>query len=86
MNIYHIPENEQKMDEIYAIISSDDKGEGIVSMMTPQGGGLPMVFGHKRMLDMIMPLVKKMSKETGKKLLLVKYIKHEVLEEVTPEK
>ena len=84
MNIYHIPENEQNLDNIYAVLSQDEKGQGIVSIMTPQGG-MPMVFGHERMLEKIKPIVKKMANETGKKILIVKYSKVEVLEEVLGE-
>lgn len=80
MDIYHIPENEQMMDEIYAVLSIDEKGEGICSMMTPQGG-MPMIFGHARMLDKIKPAIEHMAKETGKKLRLVKFKKIEILEE-----
>ena len=80
MNLYHIPENEQKMDEIYVVLSVDDKGEGICSMMTPQGG-MPLVFGHARMLDHIRQIVKGMAKDTGKKIVIAKFTKAEILEE-----
>lgn len=81
MIIYHIPENEQKMDEIYVVLSEDDKGEGICSMMTGQGA-MPMVFGHPRMIELIRPRLQIMARETGKKLKIVKYIKSEILEEL----
>lgn len=77
---YHIPENEQMIDELFAVLSSDDKGEGIVSMMTPNGG-MPMIFGHERNLERMRPLVKKMAQDTGKKLIIVKFKKSKVLEE-----
>ena len=79
--IYHIPENEQMMDEIFAVLSIDEKGEGICSMMTPNGG-MPMIFGHQRMLEVIKPIVRGIALETGKKLRIVKYKKIEVLEEI----
>lgn len=81
MTVYHIPENEQKIDELYVVLSSDHKGEGIVSFMSPMGG-MPMVFGHKRMIDKVRESVKKMSRETGKKLIIYKFVKQEVLEEI----
>lgn len=77
---YHIPENEQMIDELFAVLSSDDKGEGIVSMMTPHGG-MPMIFGHERNLVMMRPLVERMAKDTGKKLIIVKFTKSQILEE-----
>ena len=81
MNFYHIPENEQVMNEIYVVLSEDDKGEGICSMMTGQGA-MPMVFGHPRMIEKIRPVIQMMVRQTGKKLKLVKYTKSEVLEEL----
>ena len=69
MNFYHIPENEQPLNSLYAVISSDEKGEGVVSMMTPQGA-MPLVFGHERNLEIVKPFVKQMAKETGKRLLI----------------
>ncbi len=77
--IYHIPENEQMMDEIYAVLSIDDKGEGICSMMTPQGG-MPMIFGHARMIELMRPMIQEMARDTGKTLRLVKFKKEEILE------
>lgn len=83
MTIYHIPENEQKMDELYVVLSSDEKGEGIVSMTTPMGA-FPMVFGHEKMLHSAKSVALKMAKETGKKLLIVKYTQREIIEEINP--
>jgi len=80
LTIYHMPENEQMMDEIYAVLSIDEKGEGICSMMTP-AGALPMVFGHQKTLNMLRPIIIRMAKETGEKLRLVKFTKSEILEE-----
>lgn len=80
MDIYHIPANEQVMDEIYAILSVDENGEGICSMMTEQGG-MPMIFGHERMIEFVKPIINKMVRETGKTLKLVKYKKIEVIQE-----
>lgn len=79
--LYHLPENEQMMDEIYAVLSVDEKGEGICSMMGPQGA-MPMVFGHDRMLNLIKPFVNQMAKETGRKIRIVKYHSKEILEEI----
>lgn len=81
MTTYHIPKNEQEMNELYVALSSDQNGEGIVSMITEMGG-MPIVFGHPRMLEGMKTVLKQISKDTGKKILLVKYIKKEILEEI----
>ena len=78
-----MPKNEQILNNLYVVLSTDERGEGIVSMMTPQGA-MPMVFGHERMLDGVRKAVKIMAKDTKKKLLIVKYTKSEVLEEILP--
>ena len=79
--IYHIPENEQMMDEIYVVLSHDETGEGICSMMTGHGA-MPMVFGHPRLIEKVRPVIQMMVRQTGKKLRLVKYTKTEILEEL----
>ncbi len=80
MNIYHIPENEQPLDELYAVISTDNNGEGIVSIMLPECA-MPLVFGHKKNIESLRPIIEDISRKTGKKLLLVRYKKSEILEE-----
>lgn len=80
MDIYHIPANEQVMDEIYAVLSVDENGEGICSMMTEQGG-MSMILGHERMIEFVKLIINKMVRETGKTLRLVKYKKIEVIQE-----
>ena len=81
VNIYHIPENQEVMDEIYAVISHDEKGnEGIVSMMTPMGG-MPMVFGHVKMLESVKEVMKQIAKESKQTLRIYKYKKAELLAE-----
>lgn len=83
MTVYHMPKNEQILNELYAVLSTDQRGEGIVSVMTPQGA-MPMVFGHKRMLIAARKAAELMVKDTKKKLIIVKYTKSEVLEEIEP--
>lgn len=79
---YHIPKNEMNMDEIYAVLSSDENGEGIVSANI-DGNNFPLVFGHPRMLKKFKEFAIQMSKDTGKKLLIVKFKRAEILEEIT---
>lgn len=82
MNVYDIPKNEQEMKVIFVVLSRDDDGtEGIVSAMTPMGS-MPMVFGHERMLGNVREALKQMSKDTGRKLHIVKYAKTEEVETI----
>jgi len=80
MTIYDIPKNEMPLKELYVVVSRDEEGnEGIVSAMTPMGG-MPMVFGHKRLIEKIRPTLLQMSKDTGRKLYIVRYKQKEVME------
>lgn len=82
MNIYDIPKNEIPMDYLYVALSLDENGnEGIIAASTPMGS-IPMVFGHERMLDKVKESLRQMSKDTGQKIYLVKYKKHEELEKI----
>ena len=81
MNIYDIPGNQEIMDDLYVVLSKDNNGEGIVSMITPDGA-MPLVFGHKRLLDKIMPIVEQIAKDTGQTLIICKFQKIQVLKEI----
>lgn len=82
MNIYHNPGNEQKMDELYVVLSQDTNGnEGIVSAITEMGA-MPMVFGHERLLAPLREQLKIMSKDTGKTLIIAKFKKSEIIETI----
>jgi hypothetical protein len=83
MNVYLDTKNEHPMEELYVVLSHDPDGnEGIVSAITPMGA-MPMVFGHKRMLDAVRGQLDVMSKDTGRTLIIAKYKKCEVIEKIT---
>lgn len=78
---YIIPENEQKVDCLYAALSTEEKGERIVMMMGAMGV-LPLVFPHKSMLEEVRPLIEKSVKESGRSLSIYKFTCRELLEVV----
>lgn len=82
MPTYHAPRNEQMMDEIYIALSVDENGEGIVSMHIDETH-FPMVFGHKHMIDLLIPTLKQMVKDTGRSIKVFKFKKGELLQEFT---
>lgn len=78
---YDIPKNEYPLTELYVVISRDQDGnEGIISAITPMMGATPMVFGKLKIMDKVRPLLEGVSKETGRKLYLMKYKVAEQLE------
>jgi hypothetical protein len=81
LNIYNIPPNTQEITELYAVLSVDENGEGILSATTAIGS-MPFVFGYEKMIDKVMPLVNQIAKETGKKLRIVKFTNKEIIKEI----
>jgi hypothetical protein len=48
------PPNTHPVDELFAVLSVDAKGNhGIVAVMHPNGGGTPMVVSERRIADML---------------------------------
>lgn len=81
-NKYDITKNEQPMPHLYVVVSRDDDGnEGIVSAITPMGG-MPLVFGYERNIEQVRDLLVQMSRDSGKKLYIVKYKEKEVIETI----
>jgi DUF1009 family protein len=80
---YHTPKNTHPADEIYAVLSKDDGGEGIVSIMTG-AGSMPLVVIDNRILDKAKPYIQHIAKEKGCELYIVKYTKTEILEVIKP--
>lgn len=78
---YDIPPNIAPIDEIYIALSCDKNGEGIVSGITSLGA-TPFVFGDKKILQLVKPMIMKIAKETGKTIKIFKFKKFELLEEI----
>ena len=78
MNNYHAPDNEGMIDELYCVLAKDKTGEGLVSASL-DGTHFQLVFGYERMINLVIPLAKQISKETGKKLYLVKFTNKKIL-------
>ena len=76
---YHVPKNEQPMNELYVALSEDEGGEGIVSVMTPFGG-MPFVFGHIKLMNHAKQYLKDIQKETKKKITIYQFKKVDVVE------
>lgn len=67
----------QPMNEIFAILATDQKGnEGIVSR-----NGLPLVFGEMGTLKTMLENLSEIAKMCGKKLRLCRFVRTEVIRE-----
>lgn len=73
----------EKITEIYAFVSVDEGGEGIIGETMPVGGReifMPFICADKDRLEQIRPFAERIHKETGKKIRLIKLTNREELE------
>lgn len=74
----------EKITEIYAFVSSDKDGEGVIgeSMNTPFGMMfMPFVCADKERMESLKPLAKRIGKDKKIKIKLIKLTQREVIEE-----
>ena len=81
MTIYHIPGNIKEIDELYVFLSKDENGEGIIAKLTPNGS-MPLVFSDEKYLKLFTEFAKEMAKETKQKIVLCKFKKSEIIEQI----
>jgi hypothetical protein len=72
------PENEAKIDRLYAFMSVDDEGRnGIVASILPNLGSTPLVTGSRRVALKMIPMAEAIAKATGKKIILYVFTRAE---------
>ena len=69
-------------DHVYAFLSVDENGEGLIAAGDKGGGLLPLIFTDIKKVEQLKEGVKQMLKVTGKKARLVKFSKREIIEEL----
>jgi hypothetical protein len=65
----------EKITEMYAFVSVDESGEGVVGMTMPVNGRetfMPFVCADKIRMEQLKPIAKKIAQESGKKIKLIK--------------
>ena len=81
----HSPKNEQPITVIHAVVQVDEDGnEGIAGIGEAGVMMLPLVVGYPRLVPMLREAAKKVAKQTGKKLQLVRFTVREDLESFDP--
>jgi hypothetical protein len=77
----------EKITEMYAFVSIDEGGEGVVGMTMPVGGRetfMPFVCADKKRMESLKPIAIQLSKESGKTIRLIKLDNRKVLETIEP--
>jgi hypothetical protein len=73
-----------KIEEVYIFASSDKDGEGILGQTIEMMGKpifMPFVCADKKRMESLKPLAKKIAKESGKKVKLIRLSVREEIEE-----
>ena len=82
------PPNTHPVDELFAILSVDAKGNhGIVAVMHPDAGGTPMVVSEKRIADMLWDEVllrDRVFATSGMRFEMVRFTRREILRAAAP--
>lgn len=80
------PENFlNQIDLIYAFLSMDESGEGIIGApIGPGGSMMPLIASDATRMRTIVPLVHDIANAYGMKIKLVKFTTREMIEEINP--
>lgn len=65
----------EKITEMYAFVSVDEGGEGVVGMTMPVNGRetfMPFVCADKKRMEQLKPIATDISKKSGKTIKLIK--------------
>ena len=72
----------KKILEMYAFVSQDKDGEGIIGMKGPDGNWVPLVGAEMDRIESLKMIARKISKATDMKIRLIKFSKREDLGEI----
>lgn len=78
------PNQLKRIDEVYAFVSVDEKGEGIIGQTVQLRGDIvfmPFVCADKARMESLKPLAKEIAKESGRKIKLIRLSVREEIEE-----
>jgi hypothetical protein len=73
------------IDEMYAFISSDETGEGVVAMLLQDGTQLPMIGADMERIDSLREIAQAIATHSRMKIKLIKLSVREELEEINPQ-
>jgi hypothetical protein len=83
--IYETPKNYiKKIESIYAFLSVDEFGEGVMGATLPNGVFMPLVGADIERINSLKPIVLEAVKDTKKTVRLVKFTTREELEIIEP--
>lgn len=75
----HSPPNEAPLADLFAFVSVDEAGEGIIASIIPDIGATLLVTGRLRITEKMKPLAEQAARQTGKRVRLVRFARAQVL-------
>lgn len=79
--VVHDPKNTFKIKSVWAFISEDEGGEGLVGAPMMGMGTMPLIAADEARLKDLKPLAREVAKLTKKKIKLIKLTMREDIEE-----
>ena len=73
------------IEEMYAFVSEDETGEGIIAQFTPDHGWLPLVGADQARVDSLRPYAQATANTTGTPVKLLKFSTRTEVEVINPE-
>lgn len=81
--LLNLPGNEEPLDQLWAFVSVDEKGQEGLCGMTIGNDNFPMITGKKTVLANMRVAAQHVSKKSGKPVRLVRFSRAEVVETIT---
>lgn len=79
MIVIDTPDNEAPITELFALLSTDMTGEGIIATILPGLGSTPMVTSNSRVAEMMKVAAAVAAKSSGKPVKLVRFTRVETV-------
>lgn len=78
------PNNLDRIDAVWAFISSDETGEGVCACYLPGMGMTAMIAADERRLQSLMPIAEELARFSGKVIKLIKLTTREEVRVIEP--
>jgi hypothetical protein len=76
---------QDRINELYAFISSDETGEGVIALTMSNGNTIPMVGADMERIESLRPIAQEIADDSRIKIKLIKLSVREELEEINPQ-
>jgi hypothetical protein len=75
-----------RIEQVWAFVSDDAEGEGVVAAMTKGGAWLPLVGADMERVEALRPIAQMIASDSGKPIRVLRFSVREELELIEPKK